>query len=125
MKGRAALASLCSSNAQYERILTFLLVGVLNQLGIVIGIFVGQAASLALASRRAWRGVGVYNASVAGLQILSSLWMIESPVWLHRKKEQSPILTDDEEHQSNDEGRIAGITFGMAKDPYRASRKPA
>ena len=56
-------------------------IGVLNQLGIVTGVFIGQASSLALASPKLWRFVMTISAVVAAIQIFSSAGLQESPVW--------------------------------------------
>ncbi|KAK9900608.1 general substrate transporter [Cystobasidium minutum MCA 4210] len=60
-------------------------IGVLNQVGIVSGIFTGQCASIALSKQSTWRFVPVITAGIAALQILLGGKMKESPVWLANK----------------------------------------
>ena len=72
-------------------------VGVLNQLGIVTGIFVGQAVSIALASPSLWRFVPIVSACVAAAQGILSPKMVESPVWLAEQAGGDGVRTDESE----------------------------
>ena len=72
-------------------------VGVLNQLGIVTGIFVGQAVSIALASASLWRFVPIVSACVAAAQGILSPKMVESPVWLAGQAGGDAAQTDESE----------------------------
>lgn len=75
------------------------LIGVLNQVGIVSGIFTGQCASIALSRQSTWRFVPVITAGIAALQILSAARMKESPVWLAHKA-GSPEDSNEERDSS-------------------------
>lgn len=57
-------------------------IGVLNQLGIVTGILLGQSASLALASTTSWQCVFLISAVIAVAHVLASGKAVESPIWL-------------------------------------------
>ena len=57
-------------------------IGVLNQLGIVTGILLGQSSSLALASTHTWKYVFLVSSAIALVHILASAKAVESPVWL-------------------------------------------
>lgn len=70
-------------------------VGVLNQLGIVTGIFVGQAVSIALASPSLWRFVPIVSACIAAAQGILSPKMVESPVWLAEQAGGDGAQTDE------------------------------
>ncbi|KAG8759840.1 hypothetical protein FRC12_009681 [Ceratobasidium sp. 428] len=57
-------------------------IGVLNQLGIVIGIFIASLFGLALAKPSSWRWV-LFNSAVAAVaQLVLGLIIVESPSWL-------------------------------------------
>ncbi|KAF8604593.1 general substrate transporter [Ceratobasidium sp. AG-I] len=57
-------------------------IGVLNQLGIVIGIFAASALGLFTAAPTIWRWVLFVSACVAATQVGLSLFVVESPSWL-------------------------------------------
>ncbi|QRV89647.1 Sugar (and other) transporter [Ceratobasidium sp. AG-Ba] len=57
-------------------------IGVLNQLGIVIGIFAASAFGLVLATPSTWRWVLVNSGAVAIAQLVLGLIVVESPSWL-------------------------------------------
>ncbi|KAG9102471.1 hypothetical protein FRC06_002005 [Ceratobasidium sp. 370] len=57
-------------------------IGVLNQLGIVIGIFAASLFGLALAAPSTWRWVLFNSSCVAVAQLIWSLIVVESPSWL-------------------------------------------
>jgi MFS family permease len=57
-------------------------IGVLNQLGIVIGIFAASAFGLGLATPSTWRWVLFISSCVACVQLVCSLIVVESPSWL-------------------------------------------
>ncbi|KAG9120143.1 hypothetical protein FRC07_004496 [Ceratobasidium sp. 392] len=57
-------------------------IGVLNQLGIVIGIFAASLFGLALATPSTWRWVLFISACAAVAQLVFSLIIVESPSWL-------------------------------------------
>jgi len=57
-------------------------VGVLTQLGIVLGIMITQAMGLRLASPTEWRIVLFFSFVLSAAQVLSSIFVVESPVWL-------------------------------------------
>lgn len=71
-------------------------IGVLNQLGIVTGIFVGQTSSLALATSQTWSYVFLISAALAGVHVIAGSKANESPIWLA--------------------GASAGNTIGESKD---------
>ena len=57
-------------------------IGVLNQLGIVVGIFAASALGLFTAAPSIWRWVLFASACVAVTQVGLSLFVVESPSWL-------------------------------------------
>ncbi|KAG6874320.1 hypothetical protein C0995_001545 [Termitomyces sp. Mi166 len=57
-------------------------VGVLTQLGIVLGIMLTQAMGLHLATPTEWRAVLYFSFAVSGVQALLSSFASESPAWL-------------------------------------------
>ncbi|KAF8502449.1 general substrate transporter [Gautieria morchelliformis] len=60
-------------------------IGVLNQLGIVLGIFITQALGIVLAAPSLWRLVPLIAAAVALAQLLLSFVAVDSPAWLSSK----------------------------------------
>lgn len=81
-------------------------VGVLNQLGIVTGIFIGQAVSISLATPSLWRFVPIVSASVAAAQGVLSAKMVESPVWLAGQAGADDVRADESEC------KLASLTSG-------------
>ncbi|KAJ7632244.1 general substrate transporter [Roridomyces roridus] len=65
-------------------------VGVLTQLGIVIGIFVTQALGLRFATPTQWRSVLFISAATSVVQFLLSPLMVDSPTWLGTKGQVEP-----------------------------------
>jgi MFS family permease len=59
-------------------------VGVLTQLGIVLGIFLTQAIGLRLATPHQWRIVPMVAGLLSTAQVLCTPLIAESPEWLHR-----------------------------------------
>ncbi|KAF8689129.1 Permeases of the major facilitator superfamily, partial [Rhizoctonia solani] len=57
-------------------------IGVLNQLGIVFGIFATSVLGLYLATPSTWRWVIFASAIVSAAQLVWSLFVVESPSWL-------------------------------------------
>ncbi|EJD53350.1 general substrate transporter [Auricularia subglabra TFB-10046 SS5] len=57
-------------------------VGVLNQLGVVIGILLTQGLGLLAAARGQWRPVLAFSAILGLAQLLLSRFMVDTPVWL-------------------------------------------
>ncbi|GLB35157.1 putative major facilitator superfamily, sugar transporter (TC 2.A.1.1) family protein [Lyophyllum shimeji] len=57
-------------------------VGVLTQLGIVLGIMITQALGLRLATPTQWRMVLFFSFALSAVQLLASMFVVESPVWL-------------------------------------------
>lgn len=62
---------------------TFL--GVLNQLGIVVGIFLTQALGIIISAPTLWRLIPLTSSAVALAQLILSLRAIDSPAWLSSK----------------------------------------
>ncbi|KAG2020514.1 sugar transporter, variant 2 [Coprinopsis cinerea AmutBmut pab1-1] len=60
-------------------------VGVLTQLGIVLGIMTTQIIGLRFATQSQWRYVLFFSSSLALGQFFASPFMTESPAWLHSK----------------------------------------
>jgi len=61
-------------------------VGVLTQLGIVLGIMVTQMVGIRFATPTGWRLVFLLSCLLSLLQIMTSPLMVESPVWLLKKR---------------------------------------
>lgn len=59
--------------------------GVLNQLGIVLGIFLTQALGIVLAAPSLWRLIPLIASAVALAQIFLSFYAVDSPAWLSGK----------------------------------------
>lgn len=97
------------------------LLGVLNQVGIVSGIFTGQCASIALSRQATWRFVPVITAGIAALQILSAAKMKESPVWLAHKA-GSPEESNEERDSSFQTDSDAGEKLWRRKWLRRLTR---
>ncbi|KAF8078157.1 general substrate transporter [Lyophyllum atratum] len=57
-------------------------VGVLTQLGIVLGIMITQALGLRLATPTEWRTVLYFSFALSAVQLLVSKFVVESPAWL-------------------------------------------
>ncbi|KAG6833484.1 hypothetical protein H0H87_006056 [Tephrocybe sp. NHM501043] len=57
-------------------------VGVLTQLGIVLGIMITQAMGLRLATPTEWRTVLFFSFALSAAQLLVSSFVSESPIWL-------------------------------------------
>jgi len=57
-------------------------VGVLTQLGIVLGIMITQGLGLRLATPTQWRTVLYFSSALSAVQLLASMFVVESPVWL-------------------------------------------
>lgn len=83
-------------------------VGVLTQLSICIGIFLGQLVSIPLSRQETglWRVVPLVSASIALVQIFTAPGMIESPTYLAEQKprmfpaseeERAPLATGEDE----------------------------
>lgn len=66
------------------------ILGVLTQLGIVLGIVTTQAMGLRLATPTEWRLVLVFSFALSAGQFLLSVFMVESPTWLrnHQRLDQ-------------------------------------
>jgi len=65
-------------------------VGVLTQLGIVLGIMITQAIGLRFATPTQWRSVLFLSAAASVVQFFLSSVMVESPVWLAGKGQIEP-----------------------------------
>ncbi|KAJ7197227.1 general substrate transporter, partial [Mycena pura] len=65
-------------------------VGVLTQLGIVLGIMITQAIGLRFATPTQWRSVLFLSAAASVVQFFLSSVMVESPVWLAGKGKIEP-----------------------------------
>lgn len=65
-------------------------VGVLTQLGIVLGIFFTNAIGLRFATPTQWRSVLFVSAAASVAQFLLSSLMVESPAWLGAKGQVEP-----------------------------------
>ncbi|KAJ7771781.1 general substrate transporter [Mycena metata] len=68
-------------------------VGVLTQLGIVLGIMITQAIGLRFATPTQWRSVLFFSAATAVAQFFLSALMVESPAWLGAKGHVEPKKT--------------------------------
>ncbi|KAJ7184195.1 hypothetical protein C8R46DRAFT_1158597 [Mycena filopes] len=68
-------------------------VGVLTQLGIVLGIMITQAIGLRFATPTQWRSVLFLSAACAVAQFFLSALMVESPTWLGAKGHVEPKKT--------------------------------
>lgn len=68
-------------------------VGVLTQLGIVLGIMITQAIGLRFATPTQWRSVLFLSAATAVAQFFLSTLMVESPAWLGAKGHVEPKKT--------------------------------
>jgi hypothetical protein len=107
----------------------FIVAGVLNQVGIVSGIFTGQCASLALSRQETWRFVPVITSGIAVLQILSGAAMEESPVWLSHKAHPSVEESENAFQDETDDGEHCSTIDRRAKAnllivSIRCSRTP-
>ncbi|EGN96140.1 hypothetical protein SERLA73DRAFT_170556 [Serpula lacrymans var. lacrymans S7.3] len=60
-------------------------IGVLTQLAIVIGIMFTQALGLRLATSTQWRYVLLISCALSAIQLFSSPFVVESPVYLNRQ----------------------------------------
>jgi len=69
-------------------------VGVLTQLGIVLGIMITQALGLRFATPSEWRVVLCTSSVLSGAQFLSSALVTESPVWLgtHGRPDERKVV---------------------------------
>ncbi|KAJ7756825.1 general substrate transporter [Mycena maculata] len=65
-------------------------VGVLTQLGIVLGIMITQAIGLRFATPTEWRTVLFFSAAASVAQFFLSSLMVESPAWLGAKGQVEP-----------------------------------
>ncbi|KAF9459362.1 general substrate transporter [Collybia nuda] len=73
-------------------------VGVLTQLGIVLGIMITQAMGLRFATPTEWRLVLIFSSVLSAAQLLLSVFIVESPTWLG-----SQLRTDEKKWT---EGRL-------------------
>ena len=71
-------------------------IGILNQLGIVIGILVTQILGFFLASPSTWRIVFLISAALSALQLLITSAMVDSPAWLnaHQRTTDAKTVVD-------------------------------
>jgi len=70
-------------------------VGVLTQLAIVLGIMITQSMGLHLASPTEWRVVLFFSFVLSTFQIIFSVFIVESPIWLGsngRRDEQKAVV---------------------------------
>ncbi|KAF5387155.1 hypothetical protein D9615_001699 [Tricholomella constricta] len=92
-------------------------VGVLTQLGIVLGIMITQAMGLHLATPTGWRTVLYFSCALSAAQLLTSTLVVESPAWLGNhgrldekkavRPEDSDPLMDDLEARREDARSVA------------------
>uniref|UniRef100_A0A0W0G814 Major facilitator superfamily (MFS) profile domain-containing protein n=1 Tax=Moniliophthora roreri TaxID=221103 RepID=A0A0W0G814_MONRR len=83
-------------------------IGVLTQLGIVLGIFIIQLLGVYFASPSSWRVVFFFSFAVAVVQVFLSPSMVESPKWLrnrsvHAAQEAKQVEKKLWIHQDNDD----------------------
>lgn len=78
-------------------------VGVLNQLAIVLGIFIAQLVSLPLSKPYLWRWIFIISAAFSALQLLTAPLMIESPTWaIEREAARRTKLDAGHPHDGDD-----------------------
>jgi len=91
-------------------------IGVLNQLGIVTGILLGQTSSLLLGTGDTWKFVFLISSAIALLHFVLSAKAVESPVWLaglagsEQAGESESTRLLDEEATANGERIAQGQT---------------
>ncbi|MBW0498665.1 hypothetical protein O181_038380 [Austropuccinia psidii MF-1] len=82
-------------------------IGVMNQLAIVIGIFISQLISLPFAKSYDWRWIFAISAAVSLFHLFTSPLMIESPKWVLEQKEKytkkSDATDSNQQSQQNDD----------------------
>jgi len=109
-------------------------VGVLNQVGIVIGILFTQGVGMNYAAPRQWRHVLSFSSSLAVVQLVVGFFMVDSPVWFkYRGKTEEavrvakrlwveePVVTDVEDMPLNEEARIDTQEAGLMNESLQKS----
>ncbi|KIJ29886.1 hypothetical protein M422DRAFT_36797 [Sphaerobolus stellatus SS14] len=100
-------------------------VGVLNQLGIVLGILFTQIVGIFVAAPTVWRFVPFISASLALLQLCLSFLAVDSPAWLTNKsripeaRKAAARLWGDEinDDEDQEEGLLAEAGEGGSPTP--------
>jgi len=107
-------------------------VGVLNQVGIVIGILFTQAVGMNYAIPREWRHVLSFSASLGVVQLVVGFFMVDTPVWYksrgkseeavrvaQRLWKEEPVVTDIEDMPLNEEARLDTTEAGLMIEPLQ------
>lgn len=103
-------------------------VGVLTQLGVVLGIMITQIVGLKYAQPSHWRFVPFYSGFLALAQLFVSPWIVESPVWLKRKRLEPEALSAAKQlwadNSAEREGDVEAPLLREAEDRDRDQREP-
>lgn len=109
-------------------------VGVLNQVGIVVGILLTQGVGMNYALPREWRHVLSFSASLGVIQLLVGFLMEDSPVWYKcrgkneeavriakRLWKEEPIATDIENLSLNADEFVNAQETEMMIEPLQSA----